>query len=183
MKKLLMSAGLGTALALAGTTGFAHDRDDGKFEVFAIMKPANEVPSISSTASATFTATVDEVAQTITYELKYANLEATPTQAHIHFGQFFANGGVSVFLCANPSATPPVVVAPPGTAPCPSTNPATVSGMLTAANVIGPGAQGITAGEFAAVVRALKTGDAYANVHSATFQAGEARGQVFVSHR
>ena len=184
MKKLLMSAGLGTVLALAGTVGFAHDHDDGKFEIFAIMKPANEVPSISSTASATFTATVDENAQTLTYELKYANLEAPPTQAHIHFGQFFANGGVSVFLCANPDPVgPPVVVAPPGTAPCPTTNPATVSGTLTAANVIGPGAQGITTGEFAALVKALKTGDAYANVHSKTFAGGEARGQVFVSHR
>lgn len=183
MKKLLLTAGLGTALAMTAAVGLAGDRDDGKFEIFAIMKPVNEVPSISSTASATFTATVDENAQTLTYELKYANLEAAPTQAHIHFGQFFANGGVSVFLCANPSATPPVVVAPAGVAPCPATNPATVSGMLTAANVIGPAAQGITAGEFAALVKALKTGDAYANVHSATFQAGEARGQIFVSHR
>jgi hypothetical protein len=182
MKKLLMSAGLGTALAFAATAGFAHD--DGKFEIFAIMKPANEVPSISSVASATMTATVDENAQTITFELKYANLEAPPTQAHIHFGQFFANGGVSVFFCANPDATSvPPVVAPPGTQPCPLTSPATVTGTLTAANIIGPGGQGITAGQFAELAKALKTGDAYANVHSKTFPGGEARGQIFVSHR
>ena len=48
---------------------------------------------------------------------------------------------------------------------------------------MGPAAQGIDpapAGQFADVVRAIRTGNAYANIHTAKFGGGEIRGQVFV---
>jgi hypothetical protein len=54
-----------------------------------------------------------------------------------------------------------------------------VTGSLTAANVIGPNAQGITPGaDFAKVVQALRQGAAYVNVHTVRSQPGEIRGQV-----
>lgn len=92
------------------------------------------------------------------------------TQAHIHFGQFAVNGGISVFLCSN--LTDP----PPGTPACP--NSGTVSGTLTAASVIGPAGQGIAAGEFEELVEAIDAGIAYVNVHTTMFPTGEIRGQL-----
>ena len=52
---------------------------------------------------------------------------------------------------------------------------------ITAANVVGPVApnnsQGLAAGEFDELVRALRAGIAYANIHTATYPGGEIRGQ------
>ena len=53
-----------------------------------------------------------------------------------------------------------------------------MSGTITAAQVIGPAGQGIQPGEFAELVKALRVGAAYANVHTTTFPAGEIRGQI-----
>jgi CHRD domain len=53
-----------------------------------------------------------------------------------------------------------------------------VTGTLTAASVIGPAAQNVTAGDFDAVTDALNSNTAYANVHTAKFPSGEIRGQV-----
>jgi hypothetical protein len=53
-----------------------------------------------------------------------------------------------------------------------------VSGVLTSGQVIGPGGQGITAGEFEKVVGAMREGVAYANVHSTKWTGGEIRGQL-----
>jgi hypothetical protein len=53
-----------------------------------------------------------------------------------------------------------------------------VSGVITAAQIVGPAAQGIATGEFAELVDALRSGAAYANVHTTTFPAGEIRGQI-----
>jgi hypothetical protein len=60
-----------------------------------------------------------------------------------------------------------------------------VTGTLNAAGVVGPTAQGIAPGEFAELVRAIRNGAAYANVHSVAFPAGEVRDQVrdLRSHR
>jgi hypothetical protein len=55
-----------------------------------------------------------------------------------------------------------------------------VTGTLTPANVVGPTGQGIAAGEFAEVIRAIRKGSAYANVHSTKFPGGEIRGQIHV---
>ncbi len=131
----------------------------------AHLRGANEVPPISTAARGTFRATLDEDAGSIEFELSYEGLEGgTPTQAHVHFAPARVNGGVMFFLCGGPRP------------PCPPSG--TVSGTVTSAEVIGPGGQGIAAGEFAEVVRALRAGLGYANVHTTTFGGGEIRGQV-----
>jgi hypothetical protein len=102
--------------------------------------PINEVPSISSGAHGRFKATTDRENQTNSYELSYEGLEDTALQAHIHIGQRHTNGGVGVFLCGNPPNVPPATFPQPPACPL---SPATITGTLTAANVVGPAAQGV----------------------------------------
>jgi hypothetical protein len=180
MKQYLNFAAAPVLLLIAGVTG-AHDSDPTTFRISAELKPTSEVPVVSSVAHGSFKATVDTVNQTIAYELTYDGLEGTVQQSHIHIGQGSVNGGVSVFLCGNAPTVPPVAVPQPPA--CPVTFPATVTGVITAANIIGPAAQGIaptsaTTNEFAELVELLRDGDTYANVHSTKFPGGEIRGQV-----
>lgn len=104
-------------------------------------------------------------------ELTYANLEGGPaTASHLHLGRRALSGGIIVHLCGTG-----------GRPACPAGNtstPAEVKLTIMAGDVVGPSAQGITAGEFAELVRALRNGAAYANVHNATYPAGEIRGQI-----
>ena len=99
-----------------------------------------ENPDVSTVATGSFHVTIDDAAQTLAYELSYSGLEGTVQQAHIHFGKRALNGGISVFLCTNLGNNP---TAPP----CPQEG--TVSGMLGAADIVGPAGQGIAPGEFA----------------------------------
>lgn len=129
-----------------------------------------EVPALSTTGSARFRARVSRHEDEIDYVLSYADLVGNVTQAHVHFGQLSVNGGISFFLCTN------LGNGPAGTQPCPPA-PATVSGTIRAADVVGPGGQGIAAGELAEIIAAIRAGIAYVNVHSTTYPAGELRAQ------
>lgn len=172
-----------TLLALGVTAG--DDRHRSSFRAFADLVPTQEVPALSSGASGRFKATIDRANQTISYELSYEGLEAVPLQAHIHVGQRRVNGGISVFLCGNPPNVPPATFPQPQ--PCPA-SPATITGVLTAANIVGPDAQGVapsvgTVNEFDELVEMIRSGLTYANVHSDKFKGGEVRGQVHTDER
>ena len=126
-----------------------------------------EVPAISSTGTGSLRLKVDDANQLVEYELNYENLEGTTTTAaHIHLGQKGVNGGVIVFFCGGG-----------GTDPC-TPGSGSFSGTFSAANVIGPTAQGIAPMEFGEVVRALRAGMIYVNVHTNKHPGGEIRGQV-----
>ncbi len=177
MKHSTLAAVTGSIVALTAAAG-DHDRHIDRFAT--VLKPTEEVPALSSKARGWFKATIDSANQTISYELNYRNLEAAPLQAHIHIAQKGVNGGISVFLCGNPPAVPAEAVPQPPA--CPPA-PATVTGVLTPAHIIGPVPQGIEAStgatnEFDELVRMLRSELAYANVHSARFPGGEIRGQV-----
>ena len=61
-----------------------------------------EVPVISTDAEGKFKAEVRR--DRIEYQLRWEDLAGQVTQAHIHFGQRDVNGGISIWLCGNPSA-------------------------------------------------------------------------------
>jgi hypothetical protein len=140
--------------------------------VVARLTSTQEVPPIISGARGSFRATLDEAASTISYELQYEGFDSPVVQAHLHTAQPGVNGGIMVWLCGSAS-----LPGPPGTPACPEA-PGTVSGQLTAEQVVGPSAQGISPGEFDEVLRAIRKGVTYANVHTARYPAGEIRGQL-----
>jgi hypothetical protein len=136
---------------------------------------SEEVPVISTNGQGFFYATLNDAETELDYQMYFINAESTVTQSHIHIGQKSVNGGVVLYLCTN--LTPPAGVPTPPV--CPNGSGfQTVTGKLTAANVVTQAGQGISAGEFAEVIRAIKAGNAYANIHSATFTGGEVRGQI-----
>jgi hypothetical protein len=139
-------------------------------EIRVRLEGFQEPPAVSTVATGRFQAEIDR--DSIEYRLSYSGLEAPVTQAHIHLGQKDVNGGIVVFLCQTTSFPDPTGLAPT----CPPSG--TVTGTITAANVLAVPAQGIAAGEFGEVLRAIRRGVTYVNVHSDKFPGGEIRGQI-----
>jgi hypothetical protein len=182
---------LTTTLA-ALTVGFSaaaiadNDRDDGdRFaarlsgynEVHFIAAPTPALRgAVSTPARGSFSATIDRN-ETIHYVLSYENLMADVTQAHIHFGQRRTVGGIVVWLCQTAGTPAPAAVAAV-TPDCGGPRANTVTGTIRPAQVLTVAGQGIAAGEFDELVRAIRAGATYANVHSATFAPGEIRGPI-----
>lgn len=144
-----------------------------QFEVRTRLTGYQEVPAVSTTGHGSFRAEIT-TGNKIKYRLRYADLEGGVLQAHIHFGQRGVNGAITVFLCTN------LGNGPVGTPLCPD-SPGEVEGTLTADDVTAnAAAQGIDAGEFGELRRAIRNGVAYVNVHSTMWPGGEARGQLRV---
>lgn len=130
-----------------------------------------EVPAISTTGGGSFTLIIEPGDTGFTYELTYSGLTGSVQQAHTHIAQKGVNGGIMVFYCTN------LGNGPAGTQACPASG--TVTGRITAADVIGgAAAQGVSPGEFAEVLKAIRAGTTYTNVHSNLFPGGEIRGQI-----
>src|SRR5262249_59610974 len=55
--------------------------------------------AVSSPASGTFEASIDDDAQSISFTLTYSGLSAPITVSHIHLCDRAQNGGVSPFIC------------------------------------------------------------------------------------
>jgi CHRD domain len=132
---------------------------------------AGETGAIFSQGTGRLRLDLDKKARTLTFNLTYTGLSAPVTQSHIHLGKIHVAGGIMVFFCSN-LANPP-----PGTQPCPG-NGGTVTGTITAGNVIGPTPQNVTPGNFDALVAALESDTAYGNIHTTAFPSGEIRGQI-----
>lgn len=176
---LVVAASVGAAVAITATGSAAttgdQDTREGQSFFHESLSSYNENPSLSTTGNAQIRLFVNDRAQEINWRLSYADLSAPITQAHIHFGAAWQNAGISFFFCTNAAN------GPAGTQLCPEA-PATISGTIKAADVIGPTAQGIAPGEFAEIVKAIRAGFAYANVHTQAFPAGEVRAQLGHRH-
>lgn len=165
-------------------------------EFTAKLTGFNEIGSISATGytgavlsdgTGTVKLDLDQRGGTVAYTLTYSNVGTTTPKtgtvlfAHIHFGKSRDSGGVLVFFCTN---VLPFTGTGPTPPPCPK-NSGTVSGTWTAANVQAITGQNVVAGNFDALVDALTSNTAYANVHTTSgttpenaFPGGEIRGQV-----
>ena len=177
MRKILYGSLVAGTIAATAIGSLAVASGGGNKHVEAPLSGYNEVPlTLSTTGTGSFRAKIDESAQEITYSLSYDGLEGAVTQAHIHFGKKFIAGGVATFLCTN------LANGPAGTQLCPAA-PATITGVIRPADIIGPAGQGIAAGEFAEVVAAIRAGATYANVHTDKYPPGEIRGQIDRHHR
>jgi hypothetical protein len=158
------------AVALSGlviTKSLKADDERLRTVFRAHMVGAHETPAISTAGSAHLVLRIDDDTQTIDFSMSYAGLEGgTIGASHVHFGQPNVAGGVSFFFCGGGSkpACPPA--------------PATITGTVVAADVIGPKGQGIQPGDFDKIVAAIRAGLAYANMHTTQFPSGEIRGQL-----
>jgi hypothetical protein len=144
----------------------------------AVFSGFNEIGALNAASGAvlspgrgTLELQLDRVNQTLSFVLKYSDLSASVTQSHIHFGKKHVAGGVMVFFCSN------LTSAPAGTQPCPAGG-GTVTGTLSAVNVLPIAGQNVPAGDFQAVIDALESDTAYANIHTVNFPAGEIRGEI-----
>jgi CHRD domain len=160
------------ALAIAGAVALAHD--DGGRNFRANLTGFEETPASESTpGNGNIRLRVTNGGTVIHYRLHYEDFEAVEGDtlfAHIHFGQRATTGGVSAFLCGGGDKPPCTPLQ------------GTFEGDIDAADVIGPSGQGIAAGEMAELIRAMKRGFTYANVHTTLNSAGLIRGQIHKGH-
>lgn len=124
----------------------------------AALSGANEVPANTSATRGTFTATIDEAANTITWSLSVPSI-TNATAAHVHTGQAGINGPVILNLFAAPAGSPAQTV--------------NVSGTSKGSDLVGP-----LQGNFQEFIRAVKGGTIYVNVHTTALPGGEIRSQV-----
>ena len=173
MKKVTVTALVvisAAAITLGFTSGFKNIKE--------FLIGYEEVPAVSTIGNGEFHARISNDESQIQWELKYSDLEGTVQQAHIHIGNVGVNGGITVFLCTN------LGNGPAGTQPCPPP-PATISGTIFAADV-SPNipatqlarTQGLNTGEIDELIRAMRAGATYVNVHSNLWPGGEIRSQI-----
>lgn len=163
--RTLAIVAFGTSVMLAIGAAFAMAGSPTAVE--AELSGFKEVPAISTTGNGNFEAEIG--AHAIHYRLQYDDLEGGDVLfAHIHLGRTATNGGVVAFLCGGDN-----------TPACPQSG--TVEGTIRADDVEDLAVQGIEAGEFRELVRAIRRNATYANVHTEAFPGGEIRGNVIES--
>jgi hypothetical protein len=180
-----MALGL-TLSALAILSCGGDDDDDITRQ--AVLQGANERPLVGNVAnspgSGTAVLTINEDRTQIGYVLTYTGL-TNVVQAHIHVGSTDVAGPVILYLCANGVIKANAPVSPPD---CPAGSSVTVTGTLTAANLVARPANDPPINTFADAVTQLLNGNTYTNVHTddgvapqntgpGDFPGGEIRGQ------
>jgi CHRD domain len=163
---LLVAVGL-TVVAAAALADRGRGNGHGnKFS--AKLSGFEETPSESTPGRGSFRARVVD-GDTIRYTLRYEDFEAAEGStlfSHIHFGQRGVAGGVSAFLCGGGDKPPCTPLE------------GEFEGVIDAADVVGPGGQGIAAGEMDELLRAMGKGYTYVNVHTTLNGPGLIRGQI-----
>ncbi len=162
MPRLPQLVALCLAVVLA-TPALAKDEETFR----ATLIGFEEVPAIATAGRATLRMTLSPDGTTLTFALSFEGLTAPPTVAHVHFGQRSVIGGVAFFFCGGG-----------GKPACPASSSGTITGTVVAADVVGPVAQGISPGDFATVLKVMRDGVSYANMHTPLHPVGEIRGQV-----
>lgn len=126
----------------------------------AILSGRNEVPPVRSIASGNSVFRTNRAGNRLTFRLVVRNISQV-TQAHIHLGRRDQNGPVVAFLFGLSKFGITV-------------RRGVVQGTLTNQDLVGP-LQGKTIQD---LIREIKRGNTYVNVHTTRFPAGEIRGQI-----
>jgi hypothetical protein len=178
-RRRLQLAAVVAVMGLLGVVAAAVAGGGGSRDVREHLTGYQETPATLSTDGfGDFKARVRD--DRIEYKLTFGQLEGDVTQAHIHLCAEATTGGISAFLCnqTNPSA-------PAGTPACAKASDlrsGTVEGTIEPSDVIGPAGQGIDPGQYGELLRAIRAGATYANVHSSKYPGGEVRAQLEGHH-
>lgn len=119
---------------------------------------------VDSSAQGQATFKVADDGESLEYKLIVANLEDI-IEAHIHLAPVGKDGPAVVWLYPS---TPPALLIPG------RTNGILAEGSITAAHLVGP----LADKTMVDLIKEIKNGNAYVNVHTSKFPAGEIRGQI-----
>lgn len=161
-----------TTLGAVGLLTTAASADESTLNMRASLSGFNEVPPKATDGTGTFKAKASNGG--IDFTLTYSGLTTPAFMAHYHFAQRGVNGAVFIWLCGNPATTPAHKACPLGN----TSQPETVTGHITAADIQGVPDQNLSPMDMATALRIIEAGDAYVNVHTSKFPGGEIRGQV-----
>ena len=161
---------------LALLTTAAASADASAANMRAGLSGFNEVAPKATEGNGVFKAKASNGA--IEFTLTYSRLTTPAFMAHFHFAQRGVNGGIFIWLCGKPG-TPAHQPCPPGN----TSQPQTVTGRITAADIQAVPDQNVSAMDMETALRIIEAGDAYVNVHTSQFPAGEIRGQVNAGHQ
>ncbi|WP_195576641.1 CHRD domain-containing protein [Paenibacillus sp. 1001270B_150601_E10] len=126
----------------------------------AFLSGQNEVPPVRTAASGNASFTSNRSNTRLAFRLTVRNI-AQVTQAHIHLGRRGENGPVVAFLFGQSKFGITV-------------RRGVIQGTLTNQDLVGP-LQGRTISD---LIREIRNGNAYVNVHTIRFPNGEIRGQI-----
>jgi hypothetical protein len=163
---LVLALGI-ASLAIAATRDHHHGKGNENHGQFtASLSGDNEFPlTIHSNGTGSLTLTQTS-STSLSYTLTYSGLSSAASQAHVHFGEPGVAGGVAFWLCGGG-----------GKPACPAGG-GTVSGTVSASDILPIPAQGLAAGDFNGILQEIRNGATYTNVHTANFPGGEIRGQI-----
>jgi hypothetical protein len=131
----------------------------------AQLTGAQEVPAVKTKATGKATFKLSPNGKSISYEVKVNHI-IDITMAHIHLAPAGKNGPVAVWLF-------------PVTGPPPALKPGSYTGILADGTITAKNLVGSLKGKpLSALVKDLKNGSAYVNVHTKAHPEGEIRGQI-----
>lgn len=144
--------------------------DEPAREFAASLRGPGEVPLSLTAAHGTLKLSVSSDNTVVHFVLTYEGLETHIRFSHIHVGKPTDSGGVTVFFCGGGPAGHVRPACPDGSG--------TVEGDFTADDVIGLVSQELAANDLARLLRAIRSGQTYANLHTDASPGGEIRGQI-----
>jgi hypothetical protein len=177
MRKALLLGLVGLIGLLGISTVALADRGKGKgnsaTNFAAKLNGWEEDPSQVTTGRGSFRANVVSASR-IDFTIRFEDLEGPLFMAHIHIGSRHESGGISAWLCGG-TTQPPCAPGPDGT----------INGSIEGPDITGPAGQGVEPGNFADLLRAMRKGETYTNLHtgsagpppSGRAPGGEIRGQ------
>ena len=128
----------------------------------AVLAGDNQQPPVDTRARGLATFQLSADGTKLEYKVLVANIQNV-IGAHVHFAPSGQNGPIVLPLLGNPFIPDPGV----------TLNGILVEGTATAADVSGP-----LAGDLAALVSAMRSGETYVNIHTVAYRPGEIRGQI-----